>query len=44
VLGLIYAYCLSHRSHWTTVLAAAATLVALLILGFAIVIPKGSAA
>ncbi len=43
-LGLIYAYCLSHRSRTSAVLAVVATVVAVLIIGFAIVIPKGSAA
>ena len=43
-LGLVYAYCASHRSRATTYLALAATLVAAAIIGFAIVIPKGSAA
>ena len=43
-LGLTYAYCLSHRSRATAVLAGVMTVVAVLIVGFAIVIPKGSAA
>jgi hypothetical protein len=43
VLGLIYAYCLSHRSRATAVLAGVATVVAVLVIGFATVIPKGSA-
>ena len=43
-LGLIYAYCVSHRRRATAYLAIAATLIALLILGFAMVFPKGSAA
>jgi hypothetical protein len=43
-LALIDAYCLSHRSRATAYLAVAATIVAVLIIGFAIVIPKGSAA
>ena len=43
-LGLIYAYCLSHRSPASAALAGVATAVAVLIVGFAIVIPKGSAA
>jgi hypothetical protein len=42
-LGLVYAYCASHRSRATTYLAVVATLIAVLIIGFAIVIPKGSA-
>jgi uncharacterized metal-binding protein len=42
-LGLMYAYCLSHRSRATAVLAVVATVVAVLIIGFAFVIPKGSA-
>ena len=43
-LGLVYAYCASHRSRATAYLAVAATLAVALIIGFAIVIPKGSAA
>ena len=43
-LGLIYAYGLSHRSPAAAALAGVATVVAVLIVGFAIVIPKGSAA
>lgn len=43
-LALVYAYCASHRSRATTYLAVGATLIAALIIGFAIVIPKGSAA
>ena len=43
-LVLIYAYGLSHRSPATAALAGVATVVAVLIVGFAIVIPKGSAA
>lgn len=43
LLGLIYAYCLSHRSRATAVVAVVTTVVAVLIIGFAIVIPKGSA-
>lgn len=42
-LVLIYTYCLSHRSRATALLAVVATVVAVLIVGFAIVIPKGSA-
>ena len=43
-LALIYAYCLAHRSRATTILAVAATVVAVVLIGFAVVIPKGSAA
>lgn len=43
-LGLIYAYCASHRSRATTYVAVASTLIALLIIGFAMGFPKGSAA
>jgi hypothetical protein len=41
---LILAYCASHRSGATASLAVAAILVTVLIIGFAIVFPKGSAA
>jgi hypothetical protein len=44
VLALVYAYCVSHRTRRTAVLAGVATVVAVFILGFAIVIPKASAA
>lgn len=43
-LGLIYAYCVSHRSRATAYIAVVATLVAVLVIGFAMVFPKGSAA
>jgi hypothetical protein len=43
-LGLILAYCASHRSRATATLAVMAILATVLIIGFAIVIPKGSAA
>jgi uncharacterized membrane protein len=43
-LGLIYLYCLSHRRRGTAYLAIATTVIAILILGFAIMFPKGSAA
>jgi len=43
-LGLIYVYCLSHRRRATAWLAVVATVVAALIIGFAVVFPKGSAA
>ena len=43
-LGLIYAYCISHRSRATAYLAVIATVVAVIAIGFAIAIPKGSAA
>ena len=42
-LGLIYAYCVTHRRRATASLAAIATVVAALAIGFAVVIPKGSA-
>ncbi len=43
-LGLIYAYCGSHRSRATAVLAVVATVVAVLVMVFAIMIPKATAA
>jgi hypothetical protein len=43
-LALVYAYCLSHRSRTTAILAAVATVIAVLLIGFATVFPKGSAA
>ena len=43
-LALVYAYCLSHQRRATATLAVAATVVAVFIIGFALVIPKGSAA
>ncbi len=44
ILGLTYAYCLSHLRRETVVLAVVATVVAILVVGFALVFPKGSAA
>ena len=44
VLGLTYAYCVSHRRRATTILAVVATLAAILVIGLSLVIPKGSAA
>ena len=43
-LVLVYAYCLSHPRRATAILAVAATVVAVFLIGFAVVIPKGSAA
>ena len=43
-LGLVYAYCMSQQSRSTAILAVVATTVAVLLLGFAAVFPKGSAA
>lgn len=43
-LALVYAYCLSYSRRATAILAVAATVVALFLIGFAVVIPKGSAA
>ena len=43
-LGLVYAYCMSHRSRSTMILAVIATIAVVLLLGLAAVIPKGSAA
>lgn len=43
-LGLIYSYCISHRGRATAYLAVVATVVAVVVIGFAVVIPKGSAA
>jgi hypothetical protein len=42
-LALIYAYCASHRGRASTLLAVVATLVALFVIGAAIVIPKATA-
>jgi RsiW-degrading membrane proteinase PrsW (M82 family) len=42
-LVLVYAYCLSHRSRSTTILAVVATVVVVLLIGLAAVFPKGSA-
>jgi hypothetical protein len=42
-LGLVYAYCISHRSRSTVILAIVATIVVVLLVGLAAVIPKGSA-
>jgi hypothetical protein len=43
-LGLICAYCLSHRSRSTAILGIFATIAVVLVIGFAAVFPKGSAA
>ena len=43
-LGLVYAYCLSHRSRSTAIIAIFATIAVILGIGFAAVFPKGSAA
>jgi len=43
-LGLVYAYCVSHRSRSTSILAVVATVAVVLLIGFAAVFPKGSAA
>jgi hypothetical protein len=43
-LGLVYAYCISHRSRSTAILAVVATVIVVLLIGFAAVFPKGSAA
>ena len=43
LLGLTYAYCVSHRRRATALLAVVATVVAVLVIGFAIVIPKATA-
>jgi hypothetical protein len=43
-LGLVYAYCLSHRSRWAAILAVFVTIAGVLVIGFAAVFPKGSAA
>ena len=43
-LGLVYAYCVAHRCRATGLLALVATLVAVLVIGFAIMIPKATAA
>jgi hypothetical protein len=43
-LGLVYAYCVAHRCRATGLLALGATLVAVLVIGFAIMIPKATAA
>ena len=43
-LALVYAYCLSHPRRATAILAVVATVVAVFLIGFAVVIPKGSAA
>ena len=44
LLGLTYAYCVAHRRHATAVLAVVAKGVAVLVIGFAIVIPKATTA
>lgn len=43
-LVLIYAYCASHRHRFTALLAVVATVVAVVVIGFAIVIPKATLA
>ena len=43
-LGLVYAYCISHRSRSTAILAVVATIGVVLLIGLAAVFPKGSAA
>ena len=43
-LGLVYAYCLTHRSRSTATLAVVATVAVVVVMGFAAVFPKGSAA
>ncbi len=44
-LGLVYAYCLTHRSRSTAILAVVATITVVVeVIGFAAVFPKGSAA
>jgi len=43
LLGLIYAYCASHRRRATALLAVIATVVAALTIGFVMVIPKATA-
>ncbi len=42
-LGLVYAYCVTHRSRSTAILAVVATIVVVLLIGLAAVFPKGSA-
>lgn len=42
-LGLVYAYCVSHRSRSTAILAIVATIFVILLIGSAAVFPKGSA-
>lgn len=42
-IGMIYAYCLSHRRRATAILAVVATVIGVFLIGFAFVIPKGSA-
>src|ERR1035437_3113549 len=44
LLGLTYAYCVSHRRRATALLAVVATVVAVLVIGFSIVIPKATTA
>ena len=43
-LILIYAYCLSHRRRTAALLALVATLVVVLVIGLALVIPKAASA
>jgi hypothetical protein len=42
-LGLVYAYCASHRSRAAARLAAVATVAAVLVIGLAIVTPEATA-
>ena len=44
LLGLTYAYCVAHRRRATALLAVVASVVAVVVLGFAIVIPKAMTA
>ena len=44
LLGLTYAYCVAHRGHTTALLAVVATVVAVLVLGSVMVIPKATTA
>jgi hypothetical protein len=44
LLGLTYAYCVAHRRRATALPAVVATVVAVLVVGFAIVIPKATTA
>ena len=42
-LGVVYAYCISHRSRSTAILAIVASIVVVLLIGSAALLPKGSA-
>ena len=44
LLGLTYAYCVSHQRRATALLAVVATVVAVLVIGFSVVIPKATTA